>query len=159
MVVTWGTDERLDSNDHRNMNQLVVCGFYHHFYVFCRDTLGASALFLYRKVETPSTKNILVEAAPFNASDEVMEAWLKNYLEALDQADGNKADEPGDHPLFTNSVNFLLEFASSIKTESYRPCLPCGVNLLGLKLMDLHLMLSEKELKRNPWRDWTFKIL
>lgn len=60
-----------------------------------RDALGASALFLYRKVEAPSDKRILLEGAPINASDEQMDAWLKDYLETLDKADASRGEEPG----------------------------------------------------------------
>ena len=70
----------------------------------CRDTLGTCALFLYRKVVAPSSKVVLVEAAPYDASEEVMDAWLKGYLAALDSTDPSGSEEPGNSLLPTTDL-------------------------------------------------------
>lgn len=70
-----------------------------------RDT---SAVFLYRKVLPQPPKAILLKAPDFEASNEVMDAWLKSYLDALDEADPEHEDgEPGT--LSTNSCHCNIE--------------------------------------------------
>lgn len=56
-------------------------------------------MFLYRKVRATPARAIVLEAPVFNASEEAMDEWLKNYLAAVDSADpqdeGGEAGELG----------------------------------------------------------------